>query len=315
VHLLVYLPLLVPLVGAGAAGRLAERLEPRLATWLLTVSAVLLATASGVALTALAATAIGQIHLVAALGHWSGRILRRDDPAALWIARVACVLLVAAVGGSVVTMVRRGRAVRDAARTARSLPGRRRLSVLADPAPQAYALPGRPGRVVVSTGMLRALDRDERRVLLAHERAHLDCRHHRFVLVAQCAAAANPVLRPVATAVAYTVERWADEHAARATADRRLVARTISKAALLTVRHRRVPGVVLAIAADRLGPVPRRVAALLAEPPRRRTLLLSATVAVLVVATLSTVVVCRDLDSLFDLARVAHRWQARPAAA
>lgn len=45
--------------------------------------------------------------------------------------------------------------------------------VLDDPVPDAYALDGLLGRIVVSTAMLRALVADERRALLAHESAHL----------------------------------------------------------------------------------------------------------------------------------------------
>ena len=45
---LVYLPLLVPVLAAAAARPLAARLEPRLATWLLTATTVALAGASAV---------------------------------------------------------------------------------------------------------------------------------------------------------------------------------------------------------------------------------------------------------------------------
>ena len=59
-------------------------------------TAVGLALTSGLALTALAATAIGQIPLVGALGDWSVGVLHRDDPASLTLALTACVLLVLA---------------------------------------------------------------------------------------------------------------------------------------------------------------------------------------------------------------------------
>lgn len=307
-HILVYLPLLVPLVAAGTATRFAESLEPRLATWLLTSSAVLLALVGAIALADLAATAIGQIHLVAAVGDWSARVLRHDDPASRWTALAACVLLGTGLVRLTKVVLDLVRALTDAARTARHLPAHRGLSVLDDPAPNAFALPGRPGRIVVSTGLLRALTADERRVLLAHERAHLDCRHHLFVIAAQCAAAMNPLLRPVATAVAYTVERWADERAAQAPGDRELVARTIGKAALLTAGRGREHAMALAVAADAtaLGPVPRRVAALLATPIRTRRLLLAVAVVVLATATFAALEACQDLDALFDLARAAR---------
>ncbi|GGS56446.1 hypothetical protein [Streptomyces cinerochromogenes] len=85
-------------------------------------------------------------------------------------------------------------------------------------------------------------------------------------LVAQAAADATPFLRPLPTAVAYTVERWADEKAVRIVGDRRpwpARARSIGKAALVS---RGAPSPTLAgFAAG--GPVPRRGGALLGRPP------------------------------------------------
>ncbi len=101
--------------------------------------------------------------------------------------------------------------------------------------PLAFAVPGRlgrRGRVVVSTGMLRTLDEDERTVLFAHERAHLDHRHHRFLQVAETASAAVPFLRSISREVRFATERWADEEAAAVLGDRRVVARAIARAAL-----------------------------------------------------------------------------------
>jgi Zn-dependent protease with chaperone function len=317
-HLAVYLPLVAPLVAGGSARWLAARFDPRVATWVLTAVAVVLAAASGAALMALAATAVGQVPVVAWVGHWSVGVLRRDDPASLVLALAAGVVVSAALVAALRVLGRRVRAIIAAARTARCLPGAGQLVVLDDPNPDAYALPGWPGRIVVSTGMLDALDARERRVLLAHERAHLACGHHLFVVVAQLAAAANPLLRPVATAVGYTTERWADEHAARFVGDRRLAARTIGKAALLTPRRHR-PAIALAITggADRppkrewaqdlrgVGPVPRRVAALLAPPVRHRPVLLGVVLVALVIASGATLEAGRDLHGLFELARAA----------
>ena len=162
--------------------------------------------------------------------------------------------------------------------------------MLPGPAIEAYALPGRPGRIVVSGRLLDCLDGRRRAALIAHEQAHLASRHHLFTTVARLAAAANPLLLPVARSVDYTVERWADEHAAAVTSDRRLVAETIGQVALLAgprltgARRRRGAGMVLGIVGSRAprvslawaGPVPRRVAALLTAPPRRQTILLAA---------------------------------------
>jgi Zn-dependent protease with chaperone function len=46
--------------------------------------------------------------------------------------------------------------------------------------------------------LLEALDEPGRAALLAHECAHLAGRHHLFTTVAHLAAAANPVLVPLA---------------------------------------------------------------------------------------------------------------------
>ncbi|MCD2469290.1 M56 family metallopeptidase [Streptomyces sp. MBT42] len=126
---------------------------------------------------------------------------------------------------------------------------------------------GARDRVVVTTAMLATLTGPERRALFAHERAHLTARHHRFLLTVQLAARANPFLRPLRTAVTYTTERWADEEAATSVGSRRIVARAVGKAALIS---RGALSVTLAGFAV-VGPVPRRVAALLgpARPPAR----------------------------------------------
>src|SRR5947209_2062263 len=143
-------------------------------------------------------------------------------------------------------------------------------------AANAYTLPGWPCRIVVTAGMMRALSHPERQVLLAHERAHASGFHYLFTTAARLAAAANPLLRPVAAAVGYTVERWADERAAVAAGDRRLAARAIARAALAATaappRHAGPTAALAAVARPRgmrgAGPVPRRVAALLGPPPQ-----------------------------------------------
>jgi Zn-dependent protease with chaperone function len=143
------------------------------------------------------------------------------------------------------------------------------LSVVNDEHADAYALPGNPGRIVVTSGMLRALTPLEREALFAHERAHLRCRHHYFLAVAELAAHCHPALRQVCGTISLAAERTADEAAALATGDRRLTARAIGRAALASrrVAHARSSFTPAATT----GPVPRRVAALLQLPtgPRR----------------------------------------------
>ncbi|MDT0454777.1 M56 family metallopeptidase [Streptomyces sp. DSM 41527] len=142
------------------------------------------------------------------------------------------------------------------------------LIVVTSATPQAFALPGAVGRIVVTSAMLAGLDSRERRVLLAHERAHLRHRHDRLRLVADLAAAVVPVLVPLRETVAFLLERWADEDAAETDAGRETTARAVARAALLSHRSRLASALHLSQLA-----VTRRVAALQAAPlPRTRLL-------------------------------------------
>jgi Zn-dependent protease with chaperone function len=313
VWLLVYLPLLIPALAAAAARPLAARLEPRRATWLLTVATVALAACSTAALALLAAAAAARSPVLATLAHYSPSVVRRGDATSAVTGAAAAVLLTAAAVAVTVVFRRRARALAESYRRSARL-DTDGVVVLPGPAIEAYALPGWPGRIVVSASLLDALDDGGRAALLAHERAHLAARHHLFTTVARLAAAANPLLLPVARAVDYTVERWADEHAARYTGDRHLVAATIARVALLaTPRPRRMAAAALGIVASPpsrvslawAGPVPRRVAALLAPLPPRRTWLLAAAALIVLLAGASALEAARDLHALLDLARGA----------
>ena len=234
--LLFYLPLLIPALAAVAARPVAARLEPRAATWLLTVATAALAGCSTAALALLAASAAARAPLLAALGHYSPYMLRTGDPVSAWAGLLAAVALTGVAVAVAVAFRRRARALAESFRRAGRLPADGSVVVVPGPAIEAYALPGWPGRIVISGRLLSELDDDGRAALLAHEQAHLAARHHLFGTVARLAAAANPLLLPLARAVDYTVERWADESAARATGDRRLVAVTIGRVALLAAR-------------------------------------------------------------------------------
>jgi Zn-dependent protease with chaperone function len=314
-RLVVYLPLVMPLLAAATARPLAERLPPVAATWLLSISALLLAAASSAVLGMLALTAIVRIPLVDVLGKMSRQVISSDDPASVPVALVAGALLAAATASAARALYRRAAALMAANRQARQLPGAGQVVVTDDDAADAYTLPGLPCRIVVTTGMLRALSGPERQVLLAHERAHAAGLHYLFGTAARLAAAANPLLRPVTTAVAYTMERWADEHAAGIAGDRQLAARAIARAALATTaappRGGLRPGALGAVTrltrSRRPGPVPRRVAALMQPPPQPRLLLLAAAVLLVAISGASVLEAAHDLHSLLALARdTAH---------
>jgi Zn-dependent protease with chaperone function len=310
-HLVVYLPLAMPLIAAVAARPLAERLPPAAATWLLSVSALLLAAASSAVLGMLALTAVVRLPLIDTLGKMSGQVISRDDPASVPIALAAGALLAAAAASAARALCRRAAALLAADRQARLLPGTGQVVVTDDDAADAYTLPGLPCRIVITAGMLRALNGPEQQVLLAHERAHAAGLHYLFGTATRIAAAANPLLHPVAAAVGYTMERWADEDAAAVTGDRQLAARAIARAALATTaappRRAAGPGVLGAVTrltrSRRPGPVPRRVTALLRPPPRPRLLLLAVAVLLVAVSGASALEAARELHALLDFAR------------
>lgn len=304
----VYLPLLLSLFAPLGARPLSDRCDPRLATWLLTAVCVVLGAASTVSLGLLAVTGLIRIPALAGLGHWSAQAAQRNDPAEMSVALIAGLLLGVAALMAARMLWYRARSLATAALEAACMPTHDGLVVVDDETPDAFAVPGLPGRVVVSTGMLRTLDASERDILLAHERAHLTGHHYAFVAFAQLGAAANPFLRPLAAAVTYTIERWSDENAVARTGDRRRVAHTVGRAALAAHHAPARPGWaslgILGRGASPLsnaGPVPRRVAALLAPPLRRHPALTLLTAAFLAAAAMSTVDAVHDLHLLLEV--------------
>ncbi|MEU1074370.1 MULTISPECIES: M48 family metalloprotease [unclassified Streptomyces] len=272
----VFLPLVLPLT-AWPIARLAERqLHPRAATWLLTSVGAVLALCSTLCLLLLMVVGTAQLPGNPLPDAWADPEVRAVLPYDEMVGRAAIPLL-GAVAGACAHLVWVHRRVRT--RASRALAGVPAAeggpTVLPDDArAYAYALPGgrgaagTRGRIVVSRAMLTCLDAGEQRALIAHEEAHLTARHHRFLLAAGLAARANPFLRPLRTAVAYTAERWADEDAARTVGDRRTVARAIAKAALASGPTATGRGAATALAGfATAGPVPRRVAALLGPVP------------------------------------------------
>ncbi|HEV3359741.1 MAG TPA: M56 family metallopeptidase [Pseudonocardiaceae bacterium] len=259
-----YLPLLFPLLAVPLVRLACRHLHPAAASWLTAVSAGVLAIGTAVTLTLFTVAGLTGLSIVADLGRLSTSALDNADITNLPVDATAAALLLATCVAGAVAATRRIAVLTKV----RDLAGPDdELIVIDDDHPIAHALPGRPGRIVVSTGILAGLDPTERRALLAHERAHLDRSHHLFVAVVDVFAAANPLLHPLRKLVRYTTERWADELAAHEVGSRSTVAKAVGKAALATKDAR--PHAPLALAAA-AGEVPRRVAALLTAPPASR---------------------------------------------
>lgn len=248
-------PLLMSLGVAGAATAVHRRLPPRLAARFATIGLIVVTLAALPTALVVAVAFLAHVPVLGLGFQWCARAFGLHGSVPIW------------VGIPVVALLATG-----AVRTVRLLRSHRRLRLDASHPvhvahshkPYAVTLPGRGGQIVISTALDDMLDDDERRIVLAHEAAHGRYRHDRYLLVAELAAAALPPLRAMARRVNYSIERWADEAAAAACGDRRLVAITLGRVAL----HAN-PATVAGFAG--LG-VAARMGALLAPPvptPRR----------------------------------------------
>ncbi|WP_328676820.1 M48 family metalloprotease [Streptomyces sp. NBC_00322] len=267
---LLLIPLALPWILPPLARRTVGRVRPEIALWTITAATVALAVGVVACLGALLLPLALAIPQLAAVSDLIQPLQAGPKLLVLGVSALAAGFLT--ITG--VTMVRRGVSEAKRLRTAQvdiaHLPDAGGLCVLDDPRPDAYALPGglrSPGRIVVTTGMLRCLDPREREALLAHERAHLAARHHLFLAAAQLAGWCHPALGAVLPHVSFAAERAADEAAAHAAGGRMLTAQAVGRAALAATRGRERS--VLAAGAV-TGPVPARVRALLAQAPARR---------------------------------------------
>jgi Zn-dependent protease with chaperone function len=297
----VYLPLLFSGLFGVAAPRLALRLPPSVGTWVLGIGGLFTAAGSVASLALLGFTLVGQSPLLAAQGRWSDATLRHADPVAVPVAVLALMVLAVLAVRVALAGTRRLLALRAAFGLAASLPGGE-LAVLDHPDRQAFAIPGRPGRIVVSSGLLRSLDAAERRAVLAHERAHLEHRHHLHHTFAHLAAAANPLLYRLPSAMALSTERWADE-AATARCQRGTVADALLHTAL-GARLITAPAVVLAAGTTE---VAIRVRALRAPAPRLAVWRLALLLALLVATAAAVLEAAHDTERLFEFAQAAYR--------
>ncbi|MCW2523391.1 MAG: peptidase Ste24p [Frankiales bacterium] len=292
-------PFVASLLLFAFSPRLAAKLRPRLAVPLLTGLALSIALCTGLVLSAAALLVCLQYGPVAKLGQWSPAALRAGSglPNAVGLAALAVVTL--CLAAAAVRLRRSVRDLRNARLLAREMrPTSGMLVVVDDDVPTAYAVAGATGRIVVSTSMLAALSSAERRVVLAHEAAHLDHHHHLYLHLARLAAAANPLLRPTATAVLTGIERWADEVAADEVGDRELAAQAVARAALARARCRPEPR-AMAVADHS---VVERVEALLRPTVRRQFGTVALVVLAAAMSWLSAGIITLRVDDIVQVA-------------
>jgi beta-lactamase regulating signal transducer with metallopeptidase domain len=290
---------------AGLAPRLIARIRPQVGVRLVVGASVGVAVAGVFVLGATGFTLAAQDPKVAKVGSWSTDELRAVDPVPHAEAMLSLLLLVAVVLSVVRLGWRRVRALQRVRRTIRDCRPTADVLLVADDRAEAFTTAGPGSVIVVTTGLMDSLSDQEQRALLAHERSHRRHQHVWWLVAMDLAVAANPLLARTSAAVAHAVERWADEDAAEHVADRRLVARTLARVALIR-KQGAVATAVLAAAAVRAagGDVPARVRAMLAPRPRGSALA-SVAVGLILAGVLVMVTVLQvRADAMFDAAQL-----------
>ena len=259
----VYLVLVLSVLATPIACIAGRRMAPDVAAKFLCATSLVASICLVWALGLLSGAAVGS----EARGWWSAVGSPVPIPVPDWVSVTASFALIVAMARCLHMAVRHASLRREADAFLESR-AQSDLVIVDDPTPRAFTLWGTSARIVVTTGMLRALPPVERRVLLAHERAHLAHHHHRYQVTMRLAVALNPAVDAMSPNLNYALERWADEDAAAVVGDRPAAAESLARAALLTTE----PRASSTLAYAGLGVVDR-VAALRDEPPTRRRLI------------------------------------------
>ncbi|MGH2590680.1 MAG: M56 family metallopeptidase [Actinomycetota bacterium] len=234
------------------------------------------------------------------------------SPLGRWPSVVAGIALALVLGRffwALVGSLRATRRARVLGEPRRRLAHGERVYVLPVDIPEAYSVPGLRGQVVVTRGLLDALDEEERHAVLLHEEGHLRSRHH---LLLSFARAARTSLSPLPTGRAIAgleqaIEEAADEYAAARLGNPLPVATGLSKAALAGMSS---PVGVLSLGSGQ--DVPARVRRLLEAPSLPRWVPVACLVAL---AALLGVIAVTQMIAGFAVVAAAHHLLGVGAAA
>ena len=221
-------PFMACLMLSGLLPLIHRRLHPRVSAAVLTASVVWVAVVAVIGIWLLAFRYLAHLSWLSAQLQWCSVIVGGHSTVSGWVGVPA----VAAMLTGIVRGVRFWR-VQRAVRSSKL----RGTSIVASDDVFAFVVPGPHAATVVSSGLLRHLGPEEQTVVFAHELAHAENRHDRYLTIARAAEAVLPVIRPLTRRLEFSLERWADEASLRAVnGDRLVVARTIAKVALLPKR-------------------------------------------------------------------------------
>ncbi len=206
-----------------------------------------------------------------------------------WLALTALAVLATRAARTIVHAVQESSRLRQSHLEALSIVGRPHPQldafVIDDDRPAAYALSGRHGRVVITSGALTTLPERQIAAILAHERAHTTGRHHLLLTTARLLTRTFPAVTIFADAhrqIDRLVELHADDIATRRHAPLDL-ARALVTCAEAATRPAGVPVPAMAAAAHG-GDALERIHRLLQPPPplsRRHRLAIAATLVAL----------------------------------
>jgi len=226
-NLSLVVPLVVAFAGAYVVMSQHSKLPPRLTAWLLVLVGSASALAAAWLLITLSVAFAGQRLGIDEWLRWCDPVVSHHDvvPTPIGVAALA------GLGAMAVAVARTVRRYRNGWQPSSG----EATEVIDDVRVIAHAIPGRHGvggTVVVSTGLIAVLERDELDAVMAHENAHLAHAHHRFLATIDVAAAIAPFLRPLRAHIRLATERWADEDAAAHVGSRQVVATAVARAAL-----------------------------------------------------------------------------------
>lgn len=218
------LGLLVLPAGLGRVGRrMAPQEWARLVIWSLATGAVALELALILVGLPTVARSVGVPQLASACERMAGG-LAPGGPVVGWFAAGSATLVL----GFAARAALRARRSRRGLRIESTLGEHRdhnsyELVVLPTERVIAVSVPGNPGQIVVSDGLVRSLSPEAFEVVLRHEEAHLAWRHGRYLVAASMVESSLgivPLVRRSAAILRLAVERWADEDAAMSVGSR-----------------------------------------------------------------------------------------------
>jgi len=221
--LLVFTPVLVVAFVALAVSHFHSRLRPQIASRMLLALLVLAAFAAVPVLIELITGALFEVPLA---GIW----FHDGAHARGFHTNIGRIIAFFVWCGLLSTAVKLTRVVRSYYRSSSSSGSE--LVVVHDERPFAFVTPGPSGEIAVSSALVEMLSQPEFEVVVAHERAHRLGRHDRLLLIGNICTALIPLLKPVLRRLEFSLERIADDCAAKISGSRDLVAHTLARVAL-----------------------------------------------------------------------------------